>query len=341
MADLVIEHNHLTAPAIRRFSPIVAIVLLLALVPLISKATGDVFLIRAFTRVILFAMVAVALNIILGLGGLISMMHAGLFGIGAYTVAILAYHDFSQERLFGVLPGTSELLISLPCAVLVTTVCAALFGSVAVRTSGTYFIMITLAFNQMLYYFFVSFQHYGGEDGLQILSSTTLAGFSSTDRIPFYYICLVTLAGSLIFTAKLRESKFGLVLRAMAQNERRVVAVGLASNWYKLAAFVISSALAGLAGGLWANSQQFVSPADMSWIRSGDFIVMIVLGGTRHTLGPVMGAVAYLMLELVLSSWTTYWQLPLGLFIVTVVVFLHDGLAGAILGLLPSRQAGL
>ena len=143
----------------------------------------------------------------------------------------------------------------------------------------------------------------------------------------------------MIFTAKLRESKFGLVLRAMAQNERRVVALGLASNWYKLVAFVISAALTGLAGGLWANSQQFVSPADMSWIRSGDFIVMIVLGGSRHTWGPVVGAVSYLMLELFLSSWTTYWQLPLGLFIVGVVVFLHDGLVGAILSLLPSRQA--
>jgi branched-chain amino acid transport system permease protein len=338
MADLAISQSHLVAPAVRRFSPIITIVVLLALVPLISKVTGDIFLIRAFTRVIIFAMVAVALNIILGLGGLISMMHAGLFGIGAYTVAILAHHDFSQVRLLGFVPGTSELLISLPCAVLVTTLFAMLFGSVAVRTSGTYFIMITLAFNQMLYYFFVSFQHYGGDDGLQILSSTTIAGFDSTNRIPSYYICLIALAVSLIFTAKLRESKFGLVLRAMAQNERRVVALGLASNWYKLAAFVISSALAGLAGGLWANGQQFVSPADMSWIRSGDFIVMIVLGGTRHTWGPVVGAVAYLMLELVLSSWTTYWQLPLGLCIVGVVVFLHDGLVGAILSLLPSRQ---
>src|SRR5258708_3531766 len=139
-------------------------------------------------------MVGVALNIILGLGGLISMMHAGLFGIGAYTVAILAYHDFSQERLLGFLPGTAELLISLPCAVMVTTLFAALFGAIAIRTSGTYFIMITLAFNQMLYYFFVSFQHYGGDDGLQILSSTTIAGFDSTNRIPFYYICLIALA---------------------------------------------------------------------------------------------------------------------------------------------------
>jgi branched-chain amino acid transport system permease protein len=313
----------------RRYLPVVLLFVVLALVPVAAAVGGSPFLIRVFTRVLIFAIAAVALNLVLGFGGLMSLLHAGLFGIGAYTVAILAQHDFAGELFLNVVPGTSELLVSLPIALLMSVIASALLGIVSLRTSGAYFIMITLAFNQMLYYFFVSLQKYGGDDGLQVLSSTTIAGFDSTARIPFYYVCLATLALTVVLISRIVDSRFGLVLRATAQNEGRVVALGISPLRYKVIAFVISGAITGLAGGLWTNGQQFVSPADMSWIRSGDFVLMAVLGGTAYVAGPVVGASAYLLIELVLSLWTTYWQLPFGLLIVLVVVVLRNGLVGA------------
>jgi len=313
----------------RRLWPVCALLLLLALVPVISTLIGAPFLIRVFTRVITFAIAAVALNLVVGFGGLISMLHAGLFGIGAYVVGILAQHDFNNELLFHFLPGTSDLAIALPAAFIITMLASAIFGIISLRTSGAYFIMITLAFNQMLYYFFVSLQKYGGDDGLQVLSATTIAGFDSTSRIPFYYICLAILTFTLLFVSRLVESRFGLVLRASSQNERRVIAIGISPLRYKLVAFMISGAIAGLAGGLWTNGQQFVSPADMSWIRSGDFVLMAVLGGTSFVAGPVVGAAAFLLIEFTFALWTTYWQLPFGLLIVFVVVALKHGLVGA------------
>jgi branched-chain amino acid transport system permease protein len=312
-----------------KYVPIVMLIALLALVPVASTYLHSPFLIRVFTRVVIFSMAAVSLNLVLGFGGLISLLHAGLFGIGAYTVAILAQQDFSGELILGLIPGTSELLISIPVALIATAIAACILGAVSLRTSGAYFIMITLAFNQMLYYFFVSLQKYGGDDGQQILSSMTVGGFDGTLRIPFYYICLAALSVTILVVLRVVESRFGLVLRAAAQNERRVVAVGLSPFRYKLVAFAISGALTGMAGGLWANAQQFVSPADMSWIRSGDFVMMAVLGGTSYVAGPVVGAIAYLLMQFVLSLWTTYSQLPFGLLIILVVVGLKKGLVGA------------
>src|SRR5712671_5063906 len=231
----------------RRYLPVVLLFVVLALVPVAATVSDSPFLVRVFTRVLIFAIAAVALNLVLGFGGLMSLVHAGLCGIGAYTVAILAQHDFAGELFLNVFPGTSELLISLPIALLMSVIAAAVLGIISLRTGGAYFIMITLAFNQMLYYFFVSLQKYGGDDGLQVLSATTIAGFDSTSRIPFYYICLAILTFTLLFVSRLVESRFGLVLRASSQNERRVIAIGISPLRYKLVAFMISGAIAGLA----------------------------------------------------------------------------------------------
>jgi branched-chain amino acid transport system permease protein len=315
-----------SAASLWRAAPAVLILILLALVPPVALALDDPFLIRVVTRVIVFAIAAVALNLVLGFGGLVSLLHAGLFGIGGYVVGILAQHDFNAEPLLG-LPGTSNLAIAIPLALVVSGVAAALMGIISLRTSGTYFIMITLAFNQMLYYVFVALQQYGGEDGLQILASLHFAGFDIGKRVPLYYVCLGVLALTLLVMSRLVESRFGTVLRATAQNQRRVAALGIPPLPYKLTAFIISGMLAGLAGALWAVSQQFISPADMSWIRSGDLVVMAVLGGMATVWGPVVGAAVFLLLELSLSSWTTYWQLPFGFVIVLIVVFLRGGLA--------------
>jgi len=305
---------------------IAVIVAVLAAVPVVASLVGDPFLVKIATRVVVFAIAAVALNLVLGFGGLVSLMHAGLFGIGGYVVAILAFHADDGSRLFDLFPGTTELSIGLPLAMLVAGAAAAVMGLVSLRTSGVYFIMITLAFNQMLYYFFVALQQYGGEDGLQIMSDLTLFGHAMIGRMPFYYGCLVALALVLILVQRLINSRFGMVLRASAQNERRLTAIGIAPLRYRLTAFALSGAIAGLAGALLAAGQQFISPAEMSWVRSGDLVVMCVLGGMARVWGPVLGAAVFLVLEIVLSGWSTHWQLAFGLLIILVVVSLRGGL---------------
>jgi branched-chain amino acid transport system permease protein len=332
----MVEINTSTATPARRKGvllealPIITILLALAAVPLIAKAIGEPFIIKVFTRVIVFSMLAMALNLVLGFGGLVSLLHAGLFGVGGYVVGIAAFHDFNAETvMLGPLAfsGTSNLAITLPLAALASGLVALVTGAISLRTSGAYFIMITLAFNQMLYYAGVALQHYGGEDGLQIMSSLHFAGIDISERTRFYYVCLGALLITFVIVSKLVNSRFGMVLRASAQNERRVIAIGVAPTPYRLVAFVISGMIAGVAGALLASGQQFISPADMSWGRSGDLVVMCVLGGIGTVWGPIAGATVFLILELVLSSWTHYWQLPFGLFVIAVVVLFHGGLS--------------
>jgi branched-chain amino acid transport system permease protein len=189
----------------------------------------------------------------------------------------------------------------------------------------------------MLYYVFVALQQYGGDDGLQILSNLNLAGLDVGKRVPFYYLCLGVLALVLILLQRIVDSRFGMVLRASAQNERRVIALGIPAMRYKLVAFILSGALTGLAGALLAAGQQFISPADMSWVRSGDLVVMCVLGGMTTVWGPVIGAAVFLVFELVLSSWTQHWQLGFGLLVIAIVVFLKGGLVD-LAGLLRCRE---
>ena len=311
--------------SLRGLWPIILVLVGLALVPTLATTFDNPFLVRLFTRALIFAIVASALNFILGFGGLVSLMHAGLFGVGSYTVAILAFHDYEGSK-FLIFAGTSNLAISIPIAMIVAMLTAAATGLVSLRTSGTYFIMITLAFNQMLYYFFVALQQYGGEDGLQILADLHFAGWKITQRVTFFYVALGVLTVVLFLFSRLVDSRFGIILRASAQNERRVVALGIPPLRYKLSAFAISGAVAGLAGALWATGQGFVSPSDLSWVRSGDYVVMAVLGGMSRVWGPVLGAVLFVLLEAFLPSWTQYWQLPFGLVVILIVVYLHGGL---------------
>ena len=305
--------------------PILLMLGFLAFVPTLSTLLDNPFIVRLFTRAVIFAMVATSLNFVLGFGGLVSLMHASLFGVGAYTVAILAFHDYESTK-FLFFDGTANLALSIPLAVLVSGFVAGLTGFISLRTGGTYFIMITLAFNQMLYYFFVALQQYGGEDGLQILASLEFAGINISRRVTFYYVALCVLVVFLFLLSRIVHSRFGSILQATAQNERRVVALGIPPLRYKLAAFVISGALTGLAGALWATGQQFVSPSDLSWVRSGDYVVMAVLGGMSRVWGPVIGAVVFVLLEAMLPSWTQFWQLPFGLVVILIVVYLRGGL---------------
>jgi branched-chain amino acid transport system permease protein len=330
MADATIAVPRRFAASWMPSLPGLLVVLVFAALPPVFIAVGDPFLTRLFMRAIVFAIAAVALNFVLGFGGLASMLHAGFIGLGGYVVGILAHHDFNAEPLLTwpiEIAGTSNLLISVPLAVLVCAAFALATGVICSRTQGIYFIMITLAFNQMLFYLFVALDQYGGEDGLQLLSDLHAGGAEVPGLVPYYYVCLGVLLAVLILVQRLVGSRFGTALRALSQNERRLVALGIPAVPVKIVAFVISGAIAGLAGALFAIGQKFVSPADLSWLRSGELVMMVMLGGMNSVWGPAVGAAVFVVLELVLSSWTMHWQLPFGIFIVASTMLLRGGLA--------------
>jgi branched-chain amino acid transport system permease protein len=180
----------------------------------------------------------------------------------------------------------------------------------------------------MLYYLFISLDQYGGDEGLQVSASLHLAGLDLQNRTTVYFLCLASLVAVLVFCQRLVRSRFGVVMRACAGNERRVSSVGLNPARYQLAALTIAGAIAGLSGVLLALTQQFVSPADLAWTRSGELVVMVVLGGMTTIWGPVVGATVFLLLELQLSTMTIHWQLPFGILIILMVAFLRTGLSG-------------
>jgi len=307
--------------------------------PLAAQLLDEPFYIRLFTRVVIMVIAAISLDLILGYGGMVSFGHAAFVGIGAYVTGILAAHAASGEPLTTwpiVVAGSDNAFIVWPLAVSAAALAALIIGLVSLRTAGIGFIMITLAFAQMLYFFFIALQRYGGEDGLQMATRSRLAGLDLGDKLTFYYLALGALIAVLWFCRRLVASRFGMVLRGCRQNERRMRAIGFATYRYRLAGFVVAGAIAGLAGVLLANSQDYVSPADMAWTRSGEFIVMVVLGGMGTLVGPVLGAAAYLLLELVLGGITIHWQAIFGPILILSVLFAKSGLYGLVAG--PARD---
>ena len=306
------------------------ILLLLAAVPPVAALMQQPFYLDLLRRVMIFAIAAVSLNLILGYGGMVSFGHAAYLGIGAYAVGILAHH--------GVDNGWLQWSVAIGASALV----AAAIGSISVRTSGIYFIMITLAFTQMLYYLGVSMQDYGGDDGMRLKVRSQFSGLIDlSDPATFYYLVLAILALFLYLTHRLVNSRFGLALQATRSNEARTRAIGFSPYPYRLAAFVISGAMCGLAGALLANQTGFISPEFMNWTRSGELMFMVILGGIASTAGPLLGAATLLLLEDVLQGWsvlpkwvTEHWQLYLGVILVLVVLYARRGLAG----LLPGKE---
>jgi branched-chain amino acid transport system permease protein len=291
----------------------------LALVPPISALAGQPFYVDLFTRILIFAIAALSLDLILGYGGMVSFGHAAYLGIGSYAVGILDHYGVDNGFLqFGLAIGASAL--------------AALFiGAVSLRTSGVYFIMITLAFCQMIYFLGVSLNAYGGDDGMNIARHSDFAGLIDLDNANvLYYFVFAFLLLFLVLGFRLVDSRFGMAIRGAKSNERRMIAIGFPTYRYKLAAFVIAGAMCGAAGALLANQSLFVSPSIMHWSRSGEIMVMVLLGGTGTLFGPVLGAVALLVLENVLSGITEHWQAILGPFLVLVVLFARQGLFGLV-----------
>ncbi|OIQ40827.1 MAG: branched-chain amino acid ABC transporter permease [Roseobacter sp. MedPE-SWde] len=311
------------------------ILLGLLLVPLMAWKMDEPFLITLATKVTILALAGVGLNIALGLGGLVSLGHAAFFGIGGYAMGILASHAQNYEPLFSwpfLFEGSNQMPLIWLVAVLASAAAALVIGALSLRTSGVYFIMITLAFGQMLYYFTISWSAYGGEDGLSIWVRNEMPGVNTLDPIQFFAVTFVILCLTLWFAARVAQSAFGLALSAARQSEERVETVGLAPFKLRLIAFVISGAITGLAGALFADLNRFVSPTMLSWHTSGEIMIFVILGGVGRLYGPVVGAAVYILLEHLLGGISEYWQIFLGLLLLGMVLFARGGLIGALLG---------
>jgi branched-chain amino acid transport system permease protein len=301
---------------------------LLAAVPPLADWLSQPFYLDLLGRVMIFAIAAISLNLILGYGGMVSFGHAAYLGVGAYAVGVLSYHGIDNGWLQWALAVGASALVALA------------IGAVSVRTSGIYFIMITLAFTQMLYYLGVSIEEYGGDDGMRLATRSQFSGLVDLgDPAAFYYLVLAILALFLYFTARLVNSRFGRVLQAARSNEARTRAIGLSPYPYRLTAFVISGAMCGLAGALLVNHTAYLTPEFMNWTRSGELMFMVILGGIGTASGPLLGAAALLLLEDILQGWsllpkavTEHWQLYLGVILVLVVLYAKRGLAGLIPG---------
>ncbi len=302
---------------------------LLAL-PFAANALGVPATTPLVTRMLIYAIAAASLNLVLGFGGMISFGHAAFYGIGGYTVGILFQHARLSEPLFGLMLGTDQFLVAVPAAIVAGGLAALAIGALALRTSGVQFIMITLAFAQMLYFLFVALKYYGGDDGLIVRRRNALFGLDMRDDTTFYFVVLAIALAFFALVWRIAGSRFGMVLGAIRQNERRVAAIGIAVYRYKLAAFAIAGMGAGLAGGLWANYARFVSPDMLHWTKSGELMVMVILGGAGTLLGPLFGAAGLILLETVLSAWTERWQLFLGPILLVIILFFRGGLSGLV-----------
>jgi branched-chain amino acid transport system permease protein len=304
---------------------------MLLLLPPIAEIVGEPYLISLFSRILIYALAAVSLDLILGYGGMVSLGHAAFFGIGAYVTGILAFHSVEGTPFLSwpfQISGSENGLIAWPLAVVLSGLMAGIIGALSLRTSGMHFIMITLAFAQMLYYFFVSLEAYGGDDGLSLFSRNTVANMDLGDDTHFYYLCLVLLGLFLFFCHRLVHSRFGMVIRGSRENDRRMNALGFPTYRYKLACFIIAGAGAGLAGALIANQTEYVSPGLIHWTRSGEILVMVLLGGMGTLFGPVLGAATLLLLEEILAIYTEHWMVYLGPFLIVVVLFARRGIYG-------------
>jgi branched-chain amino acid transport system permease protein len=316
---------------------VVVLLAILALLPVYSALTGNTFMVTLFTRIVILAIAAVSLNLIMGFGGMVSFGHAAYLGIGGYVVGILAKE------------GINSGFLQWPLALGLSGLFALGVGALSLRTRGVYFIMITLAFAQMVYYIANGLDRYGGDDGLTIQRRSDFGGLMNlSNRTFFYYLCLALLLATVYLVWRMINSRFGLVIQGARSNERRMRAIGFPTFRYKLTCFVIAGVLCGLSGVLLANHTNFISPALMHWTRSGDLIVMAVLGGMGTVFGPVIGAIALLVLEETLphligfaSQLLTgkevvaakeYWQLILGPMLLLVVIFARGGIEGLMAG---------
>ncbi|WP_245514011.1 branched-chain amino acid ABC transporter permease [Antarcticimicrobium luteum] len=307
----------------------VAVMALLAILPPVFYLTGNPFYLDLATRLSILGIAAVSLNLILGYGGLVSFGHAAFVGLGAYAVGIPAHH-----WLYGGMDflATTSGLVQIPLAVAVCALFALVTGAVCLRTKGVYFIMITMAFAQMIYYLIVSIEEYGGDDGLVIDTRSELPFVNLDNPLQLFGFSYVALLVAMGLVRMITRSRFGMVLKGAKGNEERMVTLGFNVYAYRLTAYVISGAMCGFAGALLGNFTTFISPEMMDWSRSGELMFMVILGGAATTLGPILGSIAFIVVEEILSSFTIYWHLPFGLMLMAVVLYARGGLVGLLRG---------
>ncbi|MDJ0613160.1 MAG: branched-chain amino acid ABC transporter permease [Rhizobiaceae bacterium] len=313
----------------------IAILALLIIVPTWAYFADEPFTITLMTRAAIFALAAVGLNLALGTGGLVSFGHAAFFGMGGYVMGILAHHAQTFTPVAEVpflIEGTKSMPVIWLVSILLSAVLAWVIGFLSLRTSGVYFIMITLAFAQMMFFFSISWSEYGGEDGLSIYVRNSFPGLNTLDPIQFYILCLAILLIVLGAMARVVKSPFGLALNAARQSPQRVDAVGLNVKRLRLVAFIISGAITGLAGALFADLNRFVSPTMFSWQLSGEIMVFIIIGGVGRLFGPVVGALIFVALEHFLGGLSDFWHIYLGLLLLMIVLFGKGGIIGMICG---------
>ena len=308
---------------------------LLALLPVAAVSAsvmGEVYYVNLATRVAIVALAAVGLNFALGFGGLVSFGHAAFFGLGGYVAGIAAHHAFDGSAFLGPISGTTSMPVIWGVAALVCAIVAMLIGTISLRTSGVYFIMITLAFAQMIYYFAISFPAYGGQDGLPIYLRNTFPGVNADAPLVYFAISLTALIAALALSARIMGSGFGAALTMARMNPTRLATSGIEPRPVHLRAFVISAVITGLAGALFADLNGFVGPSMLDWHRSGEIMVIVILGGTGRLFGPVAGAILFIALEVLIGGVTDHWQFFLGLILLSVVLFARGGLIGVISG---------
>ena len=303
--------------------------LLLAVLPPLFLQFGQAFYVDLATRLVILAIAAVALNLILGYGGLVSFGHAAFIGIGAYAVGIPVYHN-----TYGGFDAIASYngLFHLALAIGASALFALITGAISLRTKGVYFIMITMAFAQMVFFFFQSINEYGGDDGLVIDIRSELPLVSLDDPMQLYFLSFGSLLAVMGMVHLFVNSRFGMVLQGAKGNPERMVALGYNIYLYRLTAYVISGAIVGYAGFLLGNFTTFISPEMIYWTRSGELMFMVILGGAGSALGPVLGSAVFILLEEVLSSITIFWHLPFGLLLIGVVLFARGGLMGMLKG---------
>ena len=293
----------------------------LAAMPPLAGLADQPYVLDIAMRMMCLAMAAVSLNLILGFGGMISFGHAAFIGIGAYAVGIPAYY------------GEYSGFVQIPLAMGAAALFALVTGAISLRTRGVYFIMITLAFAQMAFFALVSIEEYGGDDGLVIDTRSEFAGLIDIEQTgDLYYLILAALIACLYVVRRITASAFGRVIRGAKSNDTRLQAIGFNSYRYRLACYVISGALCGLAGAMLGNFTGFISPDMMDWTRSGELIFMVVLGGAGSLFGPVLGAAAFLILEEALSSLTIHWQIIFGPLLILMVLYGRGGIDGFLRG---------
>jgi branched-chain amino acid transport system permease protein len=304
-------------PAFRRQLLPVLLFAAFALIPLVARFGGEGYVLSLVSRVMIFGIAAMSLDLILGYGALVSFGHAAFLGIGAYAAGILLSHEVESA------------FVQLGLALAASALFAAVTGTISLRTKGVYFIMITLAFGQMIYFLATSLAAYGGDDGLTLPTKSLVFGTRLLERgYTYYYVVLVCLIGAYALCRSMVASRFGRVLRGTRDNPARMQAIGFDPFRYQLAAYVVAGTLCGLAGFLLANQTEFVSPAYMTWQRSGELIVMVILGGLGTLHGAIVGAAAFILLEELLSRVTEHWKLVFGPMLVLVVLFARGGLLG-------------